>query len=265
MTELQTESELDNEMDELLSRHELAQEKLKTLDDEQKILLSAISTHISTLLADKDFFEFARNRVRRKMSGALVTSEFKEIADDAISHVTESLRITVILKTTEVFSKEKLNGKLPTISEVRKYLINGIEGYCNTRLRRWSVDQKPAKKKNNEDNSYANDAQSKEVKGKIAARARTHISSNSASDSDFWDQHISTSLNDEAPDLSKAAQIIMSKGLSEEQIELVLERISGKKFSDMAREKGGTEDQYRKAFNRALEKIGIDKRLVLGD
>jgi transposase-like protein len=29
--------------------------------------------------------------------------------------------------------------------------------------------------------------------------------------------------------------------------------------------KGGTEDQYRKAFNRALEKIGIDKHLVLGD
>lgn len=257
-------TELVEEKDELLARYELAEKKLKTLSDQQKLLLSTVESQMSKLLRDKKFINLAKNVVRRKLRGALVTSDSNDIANDAISHVVESTRISIILQTTTALSKEKL-GRLPEIREVKKYLINGIIGYCNTRLRRWSVDQKPVKKKETEEINEITqnkENESKEVKGKIGVRARAYISSDCASNSDFWDQHISTSLNDEEPDLSKAAHIIMSKGLSEDQIELVLERISGKKFSDMAREKGGTEDQYRKAFNRALEKIGIDKDMI---
>jgi len=265
MTEIENEEETEKQK----TRYELAAEKLGELTEEEKEFLSLVSNLMGKLLIDKQFKEIVKYEVRKKLGGILVTSDSNDIANDAISHVVESTRISIILKTTTSLSKEKLGDRTLTLTDIQTYLINGIRNYCNTRLQRWSTDQKPApknKKSNDQEAAESEGNESnveKKPKGKIAVRAREYISSDCASDSDFWDQHISTSLNEEDLDLVKAAEILRSKGVSEDQIDLVLERIAGKSFSDMAKENGGSEDKYRKAFERAIKKIGIEKDFLI--
>lgn len=243
--------------------------KKSELPEANKRILDAVSKCLGELSTDKNFREILVYEVKRKLSRILVTSDERDIANDAFSHVVEYALTAIQNQTTKLLSPERLGERIPTRSDMEGYLIMGVRNYCSTRLRRWSIDQATeTKNKNNEDsetnqNKTTEEKNGKNKKVKVAARARVYISSDCASDSDFWDQHISSSLNEENLDLSKAAEIIKSKGLSEEQIDLVLERISGKKFSDMAKEKGGSEDQYRKAFNRVIDKIGIDKKMVL--
>lgn len=252
-----------------IQKNELKTGVIVESTDKIKITLNDIDKHIGEILLDRNFKHIVASIVRKKLSGSLVTSDEMDIADDALSHVIEFTLKSLQNQTASPLSPKNPSETKVTKSVIERYLIKGVTNYCNTRLRRWSTDQlTPAEKKENEQASV--DAEGiaerdgkKLNKGKIGARAREYISSECASDSDFWDQRVFSSLNEEDLDLYKAAEIINSKQLSEEQIELVLERIAGKKFSDMAREKGGTEDQYRKAFNRALSKIGIDKKLLL--
>lgn len=264
-------TELENyeETEEINKRYKLAADKLKDLTEDEKKFLSSISNLMGKLFIDRKFIELVRYVVKRKLGGILVTSDSDDIANDAISHVVESTRISIILKTSKSFSKEKLGDRIPSIPEIQRYLIAGIKNYCNTRLQRWSTDQKIVRKtksKEGEEITHSKENESNaehNPKRKVAIRAREYISSDCASDSDFWDQHISSSLNEEDLDLVKALEILNSKGLSAEQFDLILDCMSGITFSTMAKEKGGSQDQYRKAFNRAIEKIGIDKKMIL--
>jgi DNA-directed RNA polymerase specialized sigma24 family protein len=117
----------------------------------------------------------------------------------------------------------------------------GIANYCDTRLRRWSV---------------------KNEKGEVGRRARHIIDSELADDSDYWDQHLSHADSLDSLDAERIDALLVARGLSDEDIDLIKRNLSGWSFVDLAAELGGTADKYRRRIQRALDKADIDPDLL---
>ena len=124
---------------------------------------------------------------------------------------------------------------------VARYLMIGVVNYCNTRLKRWSFNNK---------------------QGETGARARYIIDSELADDSDYWDQHLSQSESLTSLDEERVDSLLSAKGLSGEDIILIKRKLAGWSFVDLAAQHGGTADKYRRRIQRALDKAGIDPDLL---
>ena len=60
---------------------------------------------------------------------------------------------------------------------------------------------------------------------------------------------------------SDPIEYLTNNGVAPQTVEIILEKLSGTSYADIARQRGGTEDKYRKAVKRALNSLGIDINL----
>lgn len=219
------------------------------------ILLSKVNQHLSDIAADEKYKAKVLAVVNKKLGPMLYTSgEDHEIAKDAlatvIANVIESVSEGKALKLEELPVEEL------SLADVQGYVMSGVVNYCDTRARRWSLE--PTKK-------ITKDGVTQEIKASSpAARARVPIMSDTDDSEDtdgphdFWDQLKTTPFNDEERDSETINRILEARGLTAEQLSLVKEKLSGVTFTEMARARGGSEDKYRKIYNRAVQKAGIE-------
>lgn len=120
---------------------------------------------------------------------------------------------------------------------ISKYFITSLKHECFTRRSYRSMENS---------------------KGKKGARARYKPGELS--------QNIIDSRSDESSDINlsqidtnRVKKLLVQKGLSERDIEIIWQRLEGKRFVEMAREYGGSPDKYRKRYSRALKKANIDR------
>ncbi|WP_226611463.1 hypothetical protein [Marinobacter nauticus] len=207
--------------------------------------ISTVSTEeIGRVAMHDDVKRRALSVVKKKLGHILGTgesSEVHQIAEDALNEVTMGLLNATHAGTTTLKSEEAVEERGILAHPVARYLMMGITNYCDTRLRRWSV--------NNE-------------KGEVGRRARHIIESERADDSDYWDQHLSHTENLASLDNDRVDALLAAKGLSGEEIDLIKRNLAGWSFVDLAAEHGGTSDKYRRRIKRALDKAGIDSSLL---
>lgn len=228
---------------------------------ELQSLRREVETRIGEVATHPKLIRRAEKQVDKKLGAMLYADgEVHEIAADAISEVVVKLLTSLQAGSSNL----SLDDAQQPLSEdilghaVAKYIIDGVNNYCKTRLYRWSLDQKVKKKKETlmeQSDQYEKD----EVKQKkVGARSRIEISAERNDDSDFWDQHIQRPHEDEHLDASKVARILVERGLSKEQIVRLSIHLDGMSFAEMARQFGGTEGKYRNSIEKALEKAGLE-------
>lgn len=205
-----------------------------------------IAKRIADIATSKEMKERARQVVDKKMGhffGNGPGSEIHQITEDALNSVVTGLLDAHARKTTSLtLETDSEEAKAPS-SPIARYLIGGVNNYCNTRLKRWST------KKNDED-------------GETGTRARYYIDSDRSDDSDFWDQHLSHEDNQNSVDQERVEAMLFDRGVSSEDIVLIRRKLEGWSFVDLAGEFGGTPDKYRRRISRALEGAGIDMKLL---
>lgn len=198
--------------------------------------------------------ERAQKIVKKKLGqffGKDGGSELHQIAEDALSSVTVGLLNAKKAGSTSLAVEADIEEEIEEEIEIEKkgvladpiarYLLAGVTWYCNTRLRRWSLDNE---------------------KGEVGSRARYIIESDLADDSDYWDQHVSHTQSMAAMDSERIDALLSAKGVSREDIELIRRNLAGWSFVDLAAELGGTADKYRRRIQRSLDKAGIDPKLL---
>lgn len=175
-------------------------------------------------------------------------SEVKQISEDALNTVTTALlnaryQSYPVLEKEESRPRKKDNRSKEAVlgHPVAKYVLTGVSHYCNTRLRRWSGSNE---------------------KGEAGSRARHQINSDLADDADFWDQHLSDTGSFDAVDGDRVDNILLERGVSSEDIDLIKCNLAGWSFVDLADQFGGTADKYRRRIHRALEAADIDIKLL---
>lgn len=211
---------------------------------------AASAEEIGRISLHEEVQERAQKIVKKKLGqffGKDGGSELHQIAEDALSSVTVGLlkakntgstELTVEAETEEEIGIET---KGVLANPIARYLLVGVAWYCNTRLRRWSLENE---------------------KGKVGSRARYIIDSDLADDSDYWDQHLSHKGGLDSLDEERIDSLLLAKGVSTEDIDLIKQNLSGWSFVDLAAEHGGTADKYRRRIQRALEKAGINPDLL---
>ena len=199
---------------------------------------------IGRIAMHNDVKRRALSVVKKKLGHILGTgegSEVHQIAEDALNEVTMGLLNATHAGTTSLKAEEAGEETGVLAHPVARYLMMGIANYCDTRLRRWSV---------------------KNEKGEVGRRARHIIDSELADDSDYWDQHLSHADSLDSLDAERIDALLVARGLSGEDIDLIKRNLSGWSFVDLAAELGGTADKYRRRIQRALDKADIDPDLL---
>ncbi|MDK9556081.1 hypothetical protein QQF73_00490 [Marinobacter sp. M216] len=206
---------------------------------------STVSTEeIGRVAMHDDVKRRALSVVEKKLGhifGTDKTSEVHQIAEDALNEVTMGLLNATHAGTTSLKAEETGVKPGSLANPVTRYLLAGVSNYCDIRLRRWSV---------------------KNEKGEVGRRARHIIRSELADDADYWDQHISHTESFGSLDNDRVDALLSAKGLSGEDIDLIKRNLGGWSFVELAAEYGGTADKYRRRFQRALYKAGIDSSLL---
>lgn len=206
----------------------------------------------------------ARSLVNKKLGAMLYTrGEIEEIALDAISETVVGL-LQAIKSESSSLPLEVAVQPIPekvVNHPVGKLIQTSINNYCNTRLRRWSVDQRSADEAQDESEaSNLEDAtrQDQAHPKKYGARSRVEIQAEQNDDSDFWDQHVNKSFGQDFLDTPKVMDMLSDKGLKDKQIQRILMFLDGMSFAEMSRSYGGVEGTYRHSVKNALEKIGLE-------
>jgi len=179
-------------------------------------------------------------------------AELSQTAHDILLEVIEKLLINLDEGTSKRFHPDNWNknGKDegPTMKYVERYLMLGVQNVCNTKLRRGSFDSDTNTKDKGENAVTA-------IR-KEGVRAREALPLDEPEEN-FWDKHLSTPPHDEIGDFDRVVKILKDRGITDEQLSLMEARFDGTSFEEMARERGGTADKYRKSFSRAMGKAKL--------
>ena len=205
-----------------------------------------IAEKIADIATSEKVRKKARAVVDKKMGHFFGTgpgSEINQITEDALNSVITGLLSAHAEKTTSLTLETDSNGVKDLSAPIVRYLIGGVNNYCNTRLNRWSTN------KNDEDRE-------------TGTRARYYIDSDLSDGADFWDQHLSHEDNLDSVDRERVEAMLFDRGVSSEDIVLIRRKLEGWSFVDLAGEFGGTPDKYRRRISRALEGAGIDIKLL---
>jgi len=180
-------------------------------------------------------------RITRRKLGHILGSEVQQVAEDALG---DSIRALFQARDNQTSSLE-LEDPVPDEKilkhPVSKYLYIAVESYCNTRLTRWSHENE---------------------KGELGSRARHVFDSDRPDSSDFWDKHMQLETDLAQLDAERIDALLSSRGLDDQDIALLKKSLSGWSYVDLAGEYGGTPDKYRLKIKRALEKAGINSKLL---
>lgn len=199
---------------------------------------------IGRVAMSDDVKKRALSVVKRKMGhifGTKADSEVHQIAEDALNHVTMRLLSATHAGTTSLKVDKDVEETVGVANPIARYLIKGVSNYCALRLERWSVNNR---------------------KGNVSVRARYIIDSEEADDSDYWDQHISHGENLGSVDDKRVDSLLAAKGISDDDLELIKRNLAGWSFVELATEFGGSSDKYRRRIQRALDKAGIDPKML---
>lgn len=210
---------------------------------------SNVSTEeIGRVATHEDVKSRALSIVKKKLGhflGKADGSEVHQVAEDALNEVTLRLLNAIDGGTTSLTVEEaadEIGDQTGALAHpIARYLLIGVANYCNTRLKRWSLN---------------ND------QGETGARARYIIDAEFADDSDYWDQHLSHTESLASLDEERVDSLLSANGLSGEDIVLIKRKLEGWSFVDLAAQHGGTADKYRRRIRRALDKAGIDPSLL---
>ncbi|MET4028332.1 hypothetical protein ABIE59_003878 [Marinobacter sp. MBR-99] len=211
---------------------------------------SNVSTEeIGRIATHEDVKSRTLSVVKKKLGrflGKTEDSEVHQVAEDALNEVTLRLLNAIDGGTTSLRVEEEAADEIgdqtgALAHPVARYLLIGVANYCNTRLKRWSLN---------------ND------QGETGARARYIIDAELADDSDYWDQHLSHTESLASLDEERVDSLLSANGLSGEDIVLIKRKLEGWSFVDLAAQHGGTADKYRRRIQRALDKAGIDSDLL---
>lgn len=174
-------------------------------------------------------------------------TEYNQIVEDAIGDV----RVYSLKWATNVDKNDERQAEVLATYKtdkciVSRYLYIGVKRIAFSKRRRWMHN---------------------EEKGQYGYAARVIQGSDDARSQETWleQKQASQILFDNELDLVNTSTDpiahLTSKGIPPETIEIIIEKISGVSYAEIARERGGTEDKYRKLVKRALNSIGLDINL----
>ncbi|RRJ82598.1 hypothetical protein D0544_12085 [Aestuariirhabdus litorea] len=196
-------------------------------------------------------------QLTKKYLGQMIytSGEEVQIAEDALQTVLVKALIAIKKGTSSLLDSENPKDSDAFRSEVEKYIIKGVKNYLKTRAARWSVDKHS--KSTSTTDANAQPSSTKSGLKSVAARARHPILSDSPHASEFWDSRLSTAFDSGDDDLESVQSYLEKVGLSSDEIDVILGKLAGKTFVEMAEDLGGSQDKYRKIYSRALKKAGI--------
>lgn len=226
----------------------------------------AVENRISEVATHKELVKRAKSIVRNKLGAMLYTSgEVEEIAADAVSETVVNLLTAMKEGTTSIDMTEAAEPLSEDVLShtISIYIQGAVNNYCNTRLKRWSLDQNVVEEKDdvadgNVDKDEIQNEEHQVKPKKVGVRSRYEIHSERADDTDFWDQHVERPHDDAHLDAPKVAGMLADKGLKKKEIDRILLFLDGMTFAEMARNYGGAEGTYRHSIQNALAKIGLE-------
>lgn len=200
------------------------------------------------MITDKEIGDVATDPAIKAMAleitknklGHILGNELRQVAEDALGDSISGLFQARERGTTSFTADPGLEYEGIREHPVAKYLYVAIESYCNTRLERWSNENR---------------------RGKRGSRARQVFVSERPDGSDFWDQHFDAERDYDQIDLDRVDQLLSERGVRGDDIELLKLTLSGWSYVDLANKYGGTPDKYRVRVSRVLKKANIDNEL----
>lgn len=201
------------------------------------------------MITDKEIGEVATNPAIKAMAleitnnklGHILGNELRQVAEDALGDSINGLFQARQNGTTSFTAASGVEYEDIREHPVAKYLYVAVESYCNTRLERWSNENK---------------------QGKRGSRARQVFVSDTPDGSDFWDQHLESERDYDQIDLERVDKLLSERGVSEDDIMLLKLSLAGWSYVDLASKYGGTPDKYRVRVGRVLRKANIDSELL---
>jgi len=217
--------------------------------DEKEIKPTSVIEALALLSLDTRFIARCRATVISVLKPFIppCSEEYKQIVEDAIADVTErSLKWASAVDRDTARQIEVLSVFNTSKCVVSRYLFLGVKRLAFYKRRRWMYDDK---------------------KGKYGYAARELQNSADEQSQEAWieEKQASRMLFDNELDLvgtsSDAIAYLKDRGFKPQTIEIILEKLSGTSYADIARQRGGSEDKYRKLVKRALNSIGLDINL----
>ena len=217
--------------------------------DENEIKPTSVTHALALLSINKSFISRCRTTVTSVLKPFIPPSstEYKQIVEDAIAEVTErSLKWASAVDRDTARQIEVLGTFKTSECVVSRYLFIGVKRLAFYKRRRWMHDDE------------------KGIYG-YAARVVQVVADDNCQESWLEQQQASQILFDNELDLvgtsSDPIAFLRDKGLKSQTIEIIFEKLSGTSYADIARQRGGSEDKYRKLVKRALNSIGLDINL----
>jgi DNA-directed RNA polymerase specialized sigma24 family protein len=218
----------------LITRENRSQE----LDKERQARVKELTALVTKVAISDKMKEKSTSTVSYKLGGFFKGNELVEIEEDAFGRC-----IALLLGSIQRSSMERLSQLFSTDDpdkEMRQYINRSVTNYCNSRLRRWSLET--------EEGKY----------GYAARFTVPSVDSNQAEslgDENIWDEFSSTKFSSDKIELDAIIQRMLDSGISEEDMGYVEARYRGVSWEDLAAKNGGTPDKYRKRVRRIYEKL----------
>jgi DNA-directed RNA polymerase specialized sigma24 family protein len=218
----------------LITREERSQE----LDKERQARVEKLTDLVAEVALSKAMKTKSKSTVSYKLGGIFRGNELVEIEKDARSRC-----IVLLLGSIQRSSMERLSRIFSTNDpheERRLYINRSVTNYCNSRLRRWSLETE---------------------KGKYGYAARftlPTVDSNQAESltgEDIWDEFSSTKFSNDKIELDSIIQRMHDSGISEEDMGYVEARYRGVTWEELAAKPGDKPDKYRKRVRRIFDKL----------
>jgi DNA-directed RNA polymerase specialized sigma24 family protein len=208
------------------------------LDKERQARVKELTALVTKVAISDKMKEKSTSTVSYKLGGFFKGNELVEIEEDAFGRC-----IALLLGSIQRSSMERLSQLFSTDDpdkEMRQYINRSVTNYCNSRLRRWSLET--------EEGKY----------GYAARFTVPSVDSNQAEslgDENIWDEFSSTKFSSDKIELDAIIQRMLDSGISEEDMGYVEARYRGVSWEDLAAKNGGTPDKYRKRVRRIYEKL----------
>lgn len=208
------------------------------MDKERQARVEKLTALVAEVALSKAMKTKSKSMVSYKLGGIFRGNELVEIEKDARSRC-----IALLLGSIQRSSMERLSQLFSTDDpeeEMRLYINRSVANYCNSRLRRWSLET--------EEGKY----------GYAARFTVPSVDSNQAEslgDENIWDEFSSTKFSSDKIELDAIIQRMLDSGISEEDMGYVEARHRGVSWEELAVKHGGTPDKYRKRVRRIYDKL----------
>jgi DNA-directed RNA polymerase specialized sigma24 family protein len=210
------------------------------LGKERQARVEELNALVARVATSKAMKKKSTGTVAYKLGGFFRGSELVQIEEDARGRCT-----VLLLGSIQRSSIERLNKLFSTSDpekEVQYYINRSVTNYCNSRLRRWSLETE---------------------EGKYGYAARFTLPSSDSNQAeglrgeDIWDDLSATKFGSDKVELDSIIQRMRDSGISDEDMGYVEARYSGVSWEELAERHGGSPDKYRKRVRRIYDKLTV--------